>query len=1240
MSESAESRLVIQEGSNAGKAFELTQAPARIGRDPGVEVFIQDEIVSRQHARLTFQDGCFYLEDLESRNGTFLNGELLEGMRRLTPGDKIQLGRAVTLVFEQTFQALHRQFSQATITEATRTIFEEPASKRQENVPHLVINLEGKPPKTLALTKERLTLGRAENNDIVLESLIVSRHNAILEKVGAGYKLTVLSEATNRLLVGGQPTGVGQRLSHNEEITVDSSSPGQRVSLTYWNPADQRPAAAHRPPPFQVPSFHGPPVQTPAVRPPPVQPPVFQAPASQGEQVHSQTLLNADVEVEPPLTPPTLFITFAGNQPQTHTILGERVTIGRAKENNIVVASPIVSRHQAQLDRVPGGYALTVHPEAINQLVCQGRQVAGQVRLHHGDVLRIDSDIPGLMVTMVYQSPSEINANANVHTIHFGNREKLSLGRDPSNDVHLNVPTVSRFHAQVERIGQRYRLTDLRSGNGTFVNDVRVQGEAWLQPQDTLRIGPYRLVMGENAFTRYDETSGLQVEAVGLNKWVRKNLNILENISLVCQPREFIVVVGQSGGGKSTLVDAIAGYRPATHGRVYVNGIDIYQHFDAIRNEIGYVPQRDIIHMELTVYQALDYAARLRMPRDAKKAERQARIMEVLQDLDLVHRKDVQVSGLSGGQQKRVSIGVELLTRPGLFFLDEPTSGLDPGTETAFMHLMRHLADQGRTIVMVTHATKNVMLADKVVFLARGGHLAWFGPPEEALAYFDQYRSEAERRTKPMEFDQIYAILDDPAKGSAADWAGRFREHMAYRQYIVQPLQARQDNLARAAARKNGRQSSRRQELRRSRVSSLHQFFTLSARNLKILTRDRTSLLLMLLAAPLVGALDYVVAPLMGRSVFDFNLGDASNGATSLFLLTINCLLVGGLSQMREFVKEGDIYRRERLVNLKIFPYVLSKVWVALLLAFYHAAAYLVIRFTAYDMSGGALEIGFFYVTLLLAVLAGMSGGLLVSAFAPGGSSAPLLMILLLIPQIVLSGALAPVPDAVSSIASTRWAFEGFIGIVGFGSDVAADRCWKLPEELRDEMSLEDKQDYGCRCMGAAIFEPGSCNFPGVGRLYKAEVNQPAPLEPASLPAKPPEPVMPPPPEKPANQADSMAIAQYMNALQAYQKEVEIIQADYRNQMELYESQGKLYQAEMTNYQEDYTKWSAARSGAVKSAESLIENITKEFGWAYVDKHDTAGFSAWLRKVWISQLMIVLVYFLLILFLIKRKDVS
>jgi ABC transport system ATP-binding/permease protein len=300
--------------------------------------------------------------------------------------------------------------------------------------------------------------------------------------------------------------------------------------------------------------------------------------------------------------------------------------------------------------------------------------------------------------------------------------------------------------------------------------------------------------MKQDQLDQYDDTRGLKVEAIGLNKWVRKDLNILQNISLAFQPRELIVVVGQSGGGKSTLVDAIIGYRPATHGQVLVNGTNVYRNFDAVRNDIGFVPQRDIIHTGLTVYQALDYTARLRMPRDTSKAERHKRIMEVLEDLDLVHRKDNPISRLSGGQQKRVSIGVELLTSPGLFFLDEPTSGLDPGTETAFMHLMRRLADQGRTIVLVTHATKNVMLADKVVFLARGGYMAWFGPPDEALSYFDSYRSERERRAREMEFDQIYAILDDPSKGSAEEWALATRKPRLPEIYRRSPAETRRHN--------------------------------------------------------------------------------------------------------------------------------------------------------------------------------------------------------------------------------------------------------------------------------------------------------------------------------------------------------------------------------------------------------------------------------------------------------------
>jgi ABC-type multidrug transport system ATPase subunit len=498
------------------------------------------------------------------------------------------------------------------------------------------------------------------------------------------------------------------KLFDGDEIRVDSSNPEMQVSLTYVSPAEGK-----RPKTVTLVSLAAAP-----------------SPATTEERVFDKTMADSGEAFSTPMLPPQLIVTVAGQPAQSHTLLRDQISLGRAEDNTIVIASPIVSRHHARLERVSGGYQLFILPGVSNTMVCQGKPVVDHVRLHHGDIFRIDSTTPGMMVTLSYQSPSEAAQLLQAHNIQFGDKDKLTFGRDPANEVQLNVPTVSRFHAQVERVGRRYRLADLHSANGTFVNDERIEAPVWLGPQDTIRIGPYRFVMGEDQFIRYDETSGLRVEAFGLNKWVRKNLNILENISLCFQPREFIVVVGQSGGGKSTLVDAIAGYRPATHGRVMVNGIDVYRNFDAIRNEIGFVPQRDIIHMELTVYQALDYAARLRMPRDTTKAERHKRIMEVLEDLDLVHRKDVQISGLSGGQQKRVSIGVELLTRPGLFFLDEPTSGLDPGTETAFMHLMRRLADQGRTIIMVTHATKNVMLADKVVFLARGGYLAWFGPPD------------------------------------------------------------------------------------------------------------------------------------------------------------------------------------------------------------------------------------------------------------------------------------------------------------------------------------------------------------------------------------------------------------------------------------------------------------------------------------------------------------------------------
>lgn len=414
----------------------------------------------------------------------------------------------------------------------------------------------------------------------------------------------------------------------------------------------------------------------------------------------------------------------------------------------------------------------------------------------------------------------------------------------------------------------------------------------------------------------------------------------------------------------------------------------------------------------------------------------------------------------------------------------------------------------------------------------------------------------------------------------------------------------------------------------------------LSARNIKILTRDRSSLILMLIAAPLVAMLDLIIAPLMGRNPFDVLTGNASNASITLFLMTIYCLLVAGLSQMREFVKESQIYKRERLVNLKILPYVASKVWVAALLSFYHALAYAVVHYIAFDMPGSALEFGLIYVTLVLAAMAGMVCGLLASALAPAASSAPMLMILLIIPQIVLSGVLAPVPSTVSSIASTRWAFEGFIGITGIGSDVARDNCWQLKEDARESMTLEDKAARGCNCMGLAVFNPESCNFPGIGEYYLPEIDQPAPAEPAALRPKPTEPVIPPAPEKPEDEQDAVAMTQFMNKIAAYQDEVAQIQELYKGEMSIYEAEAEIYQAQMENYQEEYTAWEVARTGAVGGAEGLIESLKEEFGWAWVNKDDSGVFWSWLITAWIAQATIILVYIGLILILIKRKDVK
>ncbi len=610
----------------------------------------------------------------------------------------------------------------------------------------------------------------------------------------------------------------------------------------------------------------------------------------------------------------------------------DSMTLGREPDNDIVIEAEAVSRHHAVMKRRGPAYLIT-DLGSTNGLDVAGQLVKEKL-LAPGDYVCI-----GHSVTLEYRGAEDLAADmaaaalaapgprasghgavsapqaaaAAVYEIREG--DSLVLGRGDQTSIHMAHPQVSAQHAEVQRQAGQYVIRDMGSSAGTYVNGQLVSRQA-LRENDVIRIGPNQLVFEAGRLRLTSQEGSLRLDAFHLSKVVgkgRKRQRILRDVSLSVKPQEFVAVVGGSGAGKSTLVNALCGFKPATEGAVLLNGVDLYSNFDAYRNEMGYVPQDDIIHLDLPVSKALDYAARLRMPADTSRYEREQRVNEVIDELDLRACAARTVRQLSGGQRKRVSIGVELLTKPSLFFLDEATSGLDPGTESAMMKLLRKLADQGRTIILITHATKNVMACDKVVFLVRGGLLAYFGPPEDALKYFGV-----------EEFDEIYQRLESGT--SPEEWAQRFLASPQLQEYVVRPLSevagARSGPYAGGfeagygvGAQAPGGTAPPGARLRRT--SSWNQFLILSARYLDIIRRDKKTLLLLLAISPVLGLLDGVTSK---RNLFDPVRGSATKAVQMLFMASIIGILVGTITSVREIVKEDAIYRRERMVSVRDLP--------------------------------------------------------------------------------------------------------------------------------------------------------------------------------------------------------------------------------------------------------------------------------------------------------------------------------
>jgi len=698
--------------------------------------------------------------------------------------------------------------------------------------------------------------------------------------------------------------------------------------------------------------------------------------------------------------------------------------LGRsAQQADLVVDNSwrVVGRSQAVLRRYGSEYHIFdgdgQQPSTNGLFLDRTRITPSQgLLLKNGMELRIGQD-PQNQVILTYfnLSSGTISTPIAQHSISLKSGQ-CERGRNPSATLQLDSPVVSWRHALIKPDAKgQYLLRDY-STNGVFVDGQRVNGSHVLSSGSTIRIGPFTLVLRGNELQVLDQGNQIRLDALQLLREVKdkkgKRRKLLDRITLAIEPGQFVALVGGSGAGKSTLMRTLLGIDPTTEGTLQINGEDLRTNFNIYRTQIGYVPQDDIIHKSLTVVEVLTYAAKLRLPPDLDVSQV---VEKTLEEIEMSDRQDVLVSQLSGGQRKRVSIGVELLADPKLFFLDEPTSGLDPGLDKKMMQLLRKLADQGRTVILVTHATANITQCDRIVFLGRGGRLCYFGPPQEASKFFTL--------TSQEDFADIYIKLEQ-GEHVVQQWAVRFESSDYYRDYITNHLSAGNQPQSAIAS------------PQQVKPSSIGQLSLLSQRYLRLLWRDPVNLGLSLFTAPIGISLITLAIdkePLVLPDTPDSTL--APLALRVLFVFTCAAIWVGLSSSLQEIVKEAAIYLRERLVNLRLFAYLGSKLLIlsglALLQTLLICAVILVgFKSPSPEFIPWFLGLG---ITTFGTLLTSMSLGLTISALAKNGTQANSTLPLLLIPQIIFSGVLFKMEGLASKISwlmLSRWSIGAYGALV------------------------------------------------------------------------------------------------------------------------------------------------------------------------------------------------------------------
>jgi ABC-type multidrug transport system ATPase subunit len=613
----------------------------------------------------------------------------------------------------------------------------------------------------------------------------------------------------------------------------------------------------------------------------------------------------------------------------------------------------------------------------------------------------------------------------------------MSIGRRPDNDIVVADLGVSKQHAELRLSPTgRYSIIDLNSHNGTYVNGSRVNQQE-LNEDDLIAIGhaTFRLVGGE--LIEYVDDGRATFEAHELQVVVNdggKHKVLLDGITFPLEERSMMAVIGPAGAGKSTLLNALTGKRPANTGTVYYDFRDLYENYDELKHRIGLVPQESVTHDQLTAKTALGYAADLRFPADVAETERDQRVGEVLDELSMSQHANTRIDRLSGGQKKRVNIGLELLTRPSLLFLDEPTSPLDPHLKRDMFQQMRKMADKsadkGQSVVVITHdvESKLIGLCDRLIVLQPGGKMAYFGPPDKGLRYFGREDWA----------DVFQAFADEPMR----DWSGEFRASPEFNTYVATPISVRQ---LRQAPRTEAEMPKPRQRGR------LNQIATMASRYRKVMAADRGFLIVAALLPILLGGLVRLM-PLpagIGLST-DGPPHSNANALQILMILVMAACLTGVANAINEFIKERGIYERERMAGLSSGAYLLSKVLVLSVLCVVQTVIIVGIGLIGVKLPSSGVVIpgpAIIEIAIALAILCvvAMLLGLVVSTLVTKSDQTMPALVGLVMLQVALSGGMFPLTGGVSLvslIAPARW------GLAAIGSTLSLNQINPLNPQV------------------------------------------------------------------------------------------------------------------------------------------------------------------------------------------------